>query len=211
MIKKNFGMVVLAALVCLLPATCFADTAGWEFSTIGTEFTNNTWNFGEVFTVNQNIMVDFLGYYNPSTGMTANHEVALYDSSGNQLADTVVTSSSLFMSTHWLYNQITPVELLAGQTYVVQGLSQTDLYAYNDNGFQTFAPITILGDTYEVSTTMDNNQGTNVGCCLQENDGFWGANFGWAPVTGTPEPGSLMMIGTGLLGLAAFARRKKNA
>ncbi|HWZ33727.1 MAG TPA: PEP-CTERM sorting domain-containing protein [Bryobacteraceae bacterium] len=222
MIKRFFAMSVLAA-VALLPATSFASTAGWEFGSVGTQSTDGAWNFGEVFTVNQNIMVNFLGYYNPTalanvaTDLSAadttnptlvgSHEVALYDSAGNQLADTIIDNSSAFATTHWRYNPVAPVELFAGQTYVVQGLSGTQVYAYNDGGFTTFAPITILGNNWVLENTMSFN-----GTSLKNDvtDGYWGANFGFDPVT-TPEPGSWMMIGTGLLGLAGLLRRKRSA
>lgn len=207
MIKNVFGMAAFAALVCLMPVTSFASTAGWEFSTVGTEGTNNTWNFGEVFTVNTTITLDFLGYYNPTTGLTQNHEVALYDANGNQLADTQVRSTCDNLTAHFCYDAVAPVTLNAGQTYIVQGLSGVDPYAWNDGGFTVFAPITVLGNNWVQENTMSFN---GLGLINDVSDGYWGPNFGWDPV-GTPEPGSLMMIGTGLLGLAAFARRKKNA
>ncbi len=34
----------------LLPAAIFADTAAWEWTTTGIEFTNGNWTFGQVFT-----------------------------------------------------------------------------------------------------------------------------------------------------------------
>src|ERR1039457_6030874 len=129
MIKKIFGTLGIALVVALLmPAGAFAATAGWEFSTVGTEFTDNNWTFGEVFTATTNFTVDFLGYYNPTTGMADSHLVELFDSAGNILASTVVTSASGFFTGHFLYNPVAPVNLIAGDTYVVEGVSGSDVY-----------------------------------------------------------------------------------
>jgi len=206
MMKKPFGLLALAFGLCALPATSLASSVGWEFATLDNEHTPASWDFGEVFTVNQNIFVDFLGYYLPSTGMTASHEVALYDSLGNQLAHTVITSGSSFATDHFLFNTIAPIELFAGQTYVLQGLSSTDPFAWDNSGFQTYAPITILGNNAVNLNTLSFN-GTNL--VNDTDDGYWGANFGWDPVAAIPEPGSWTLAGTGLLLVAGTLRRKK--
>jgi len=80
-------LLLLLAVAALLVPAAFASTAGWEFSAVGSTGTNGNWTFGEVFTVNQNITVDFLGYFNDGN-MQDQHPVALFDANGNMLAST---------------------------------------------------------------------------------------------------------------------------
>ncbi len=104
---------------------------------------------------------------------------------------------------------ISPVTLLAGQTYEITGVSGIDNYAYGDTGWTLYAPVTYLGYNYclgcgDVFTGLAT---TDLGI----GDAFWGPNFGWTTgQTTTPEPGSLMLLGTGIVGLAGMLRRKLN-
>jgi hypothetical protein len=181
-----------------------ASYAAWEFSSPGNEFTNGNWTFGEVFVPTSTFTMDFLGYYNPTGGMSSPHPVGIFNGSGTLLRSTVVTSSSLVFTSHFLYNQVAPLTLFAGQTYVVEGVSNADLYAWNDPGFTVFAPINVLGNNWVSNGGLTFN---GTGLINDVNDGYWGPNFGWQP---TPEPGSLMLLGTGIVGLAGVLRRKIN-
>jgi hypothetical protein len=128
--------------------------------------------------------------------------VGLFDAAGNLLASTTVDSGAGYFSTHWLYNAISPIILAAGKTYVIEGVSTTDLYAYDNIGFTVYAPITVLGNNWVSNGGLTFN---GTGVANDVTDGYWGANFGWAP---TPEPGSLMLLGSGVVGLAGVLRRK---
>jgi len=199
------SILCLVGAVALFPVAAIADTPAWEFSTIGGQSTNGNWTFGEVFTANQNFSVDSLGYYDPSTGMTDTHAVGLFDSAGDLLASTTITSASDPLSAHFLYNAITPVNLIAGDTYVIEGVSGVDPYAYNDGGFTVSSQITIVGNN-----DFRNDGLTFLGTGLNDvvPDGYWGADFA---SSATPEPSSFLLLGSGLAGFAGMLRRKLTA
>jgi hypothetical protein len=204
------GLLLLAGL--LLPAVALADSTvlpAWEFSTVGNTLNNATgYSLGEVFTVNQNITVDYLGYfYDSSAGMSESHQVSLYDADGHPLASTTITNASLPDSAdHFLFNYIKPITLIAGETYVIDGASGVaDLYTWNDQGFTVYAPITLLGDNWSGnggSTAVFTGDTPANGA----SDGFGGADFGT-----TPEPSSFLLLGSGLAGLAGLLKRKLRA
>jgi hypothetical protein len=219
--RKFFGFFILAVL--LLPVTARAFPAGtslatpaWEFTTVGNYAVyNKDESLGEVFTVNQNITVDYLGYFfDSTTGMSDSHPVVIYDAGGNPLASTIITSASpTDVQGNFKFNDITPITLIAGNIYVLDGASGViDPHAWGDSGFTTYAPITILGG----------NTITNLGTSADFSgldptyvafDGIWGADFGYGeppppPPPTTPEPTSFLLLGSGLAGLAGLIKRK---
>ena len=151
MSKRIFGLFILAAL--LLPVAAKADSVspGWEFTSVNSQrSSSNVYTFGIVFTANSDMWVNYLGYYDPTGGMNYTHLVGLFDvTTETLLAYTTVTSDSDYSSAHFLYNAITPVELLNGDEYVLEGVSGdlngTDYYTNNVSGFAVNAPITING------------------------------------------------------------------
>jgi hypothetical protein len=203
MSKRFLGLFLLAGLLLPVAAKAGSVTPAWEF-TSPSQYTNGDWTFGEVFTANQNIGVGYLGYYDPSGGMFDSHEVGLYTSSGSLLAFTTVTNTSAFSSPDFLYNAITPVELIAGQTYVIEGVSGTDLYTYQVTGLTAYLPITILGTNNPAQNAGLAFEGTSLLSATYTD--FFGADF--AP---TPEPGSFLLLGSGLAALAGIIRRKRTA
>lgn len=186
-----------------MPATSYA---AWEWTTTGIEFTNGNWTFGQVFTPTTNLQVNYLGYFNPTGGMLDSHPVSIWDANGNLIASSTITSASAFSTAHFLYNPISSVTLQAGATYEITGVSGIDNYAYDDVGFTVNAPINYLGYNYCLGCG-DVFTGTGT-VDLGVGDAFWGPNFGWSANTGTPEPGSLVLLGTGIVGLAGMIRRK---
>jgi hypothetical protein len=211
--KISIATLALAGALAIAPAA-FADTTAWDFSSVGSTLNNgNGYSLGEVFTVNTTINVDFLGYYaagGAGSVLTENHGVALYSSTGALLASTTINSSSTWTDfENFAFNPISTITLYAGQTYVIDGASGVvDPYVWNDAGFTVYAPITLQGDNW-TEGNGDSFTGTSV--IGDVTDGYWGPNFGFSAATATPEPSSLMLLGTGLVGFAGMLRRKLKA
>jgi hypothetical protein len=174
MVKKISGLFFLAAL--LLPASAKAENLAWTFSSAAQNASLTNDNFGVVFTPTVNIIVDELGYYDPTGGMQYSHAVGLYNSSGTLLATTTITSAST-LTNNFLFNTlVTPIELFAGQTYVLDGYTggyNADSVYGNDpvgvitaanvtaDGFVVSAPITILGDNFVSGDSSLTDTGTS--------------------------------------------------
>lgn len=68
-------------------------------------------------------------------------------------------------------------------------------------GSVTFAPIAAVNGGYQVALVLQNSLGFGLGSAAWLDGGSTG-------ITTVPEPGSLMLLGSGALGLAGLLRRK---
>ena len=83
-------------------------------------------SLGFVFTANANFNVTSLGYYDDQgDGFLTPHEVGIFDSSGTLLASTTLAAgtSGALGPNDFRYQAITPLALVAGDTYTIAGLS----------------------------------------------------------------------------------------
>ncbi len=130
MYKLLLSLLLLGALIAYA-----GPTSAWEFTTPGNSYTNGSWAFGAVFTVNDApITVTALGYYDDAAdGFVSSHDLALYDMSGTPLAAITVTGVNPLVG-HFRYADIEPLRLSANTQYEVVGVSQDDLYTWRDAG-----------------------------------------------------------------------------
>jgi len=202
--------------------------AAWEFTTPGNSYTNGTWDFATAFTVNTAVTVSGLGYYaDPVTDNVDGNPVAFYQcadaaclTTGTLLATTTVTNTYA-LNGHFRFVTIAPITLIAGDSYEVAGVSNSDNYTWSDPGFATDPSITLLDTSGQTSRwesigTPDFITGSGI-LDLVGEDGYWGPNlyFGAASgfTGGVPEPATwaMMLVGFGGLGAALRSRRKSVA
>lgn len=179
-------------------------------------------SLGFTFTANVNFDVTSLGYYNglPGGFLTA-HEVGIFAGDGAVGPGPLLASTTLAAGTSgtlgpndFRYQAITPLALVAGQTYTIAGLSPNisgnDPWVYGGPsetvGFSINPDITIPLDAaryeYGTPTLVDP---PNHYADYQ----FYAVNFN-GPVSTIPELSTwaMMLFGFAGLGLGAYRRAK---
>jgi PEP-CTERM motif len=220
---------LIAASACVglsmgLTAQAFAGP-GWEFTSPGNSYTDGQWDFATAFTVNTDVTLSGLGYYaDPETGNVDGNAVAFYQcadtaclTTGTLLASTTVTNVYA-IDGHFRYVTIAPIELTAGVSYEVAGVSNVDNYTWNDPGFTMNSAISILDTSGQQSRWA--SLGTpdfltsSGNLDIPGEDGIWGPNvfLGAPSFTGSaPEPATwvMMMAGFAGLGFAGYRRTRR--
>ena len=207
-----------------------------------------SYSLGFAFTANSsNYSVTSLGYFNdpsfdpnhpfgtvslspePTGGSysyNSTHQVGLYQvvpgiggaaETGTLLTSVIITQSSA-LDGDFRYAAITPYQLIAGDQYVLAGVSGAkDPYLYNiadDSktpggvGMTVDPAITYNEDRYTVSKTLAFADSTDPG----SEPGFFGPNFKITkdlPASAAPEPSEWSLLGLAALGLGGLVLRAR--
>jgi len=107
------------------------------------------------------------------------------------------------------FNAISPFDLFTVGGFSFFLTDYTATYNYGGTGCTNATCLAISGDGYFTGNGYANSPATFT-LTTQETDGQTSTTFSASSVA-TPEPGSLVMVGSGLLGLAGLARRKFSA
>ena len=196
-----------------LAIPAFPGFPAWDLNTV-TGYQNGSWAFGERFTVSagQDLTVNALGVLDVGQNgfvTTTGLPVGIYhEASGTLLTSTFVTSGDP-LSGNYRFHAITPITLLAGESYRVVGVNLNDLYNVAFNPNMVVDPrITWNGYAYGNSTTLQ-MLSTFTGSEIS-----WFANFNIvdaSPALPAPEGGvTLISLGMALAGLSLLRRSSIN-
>jgi hypothetical protein len=163
---------------------------------------------GWEFNVTSLITVDGLGFWDEgSNGLSGSHAIGLWNSDGTLLlAFTTINNASTPVNStspdgRWLFNDIPDLVLLPG-TYVLGAtfLDNDPDQARLEATATTISSITFVQARQRTFTSSLAFPDEPIGVV---NDGVFGPNLEVA----VPEPTTMLLVGSGLLGLAGFRRK----
>ena len=207
--KLSLRMILLAGLIASA-SLLSAGTLGVATSNDSVFVNTGTWTLGYSFLVNSPITVTGLGVFDDnSDGLNVSHDVGLWDANGNLLASTTVGAGTVApLNGFYRMASISGVSLTAGNIYYVGSVNGID----NDGWLQDPSSLVAAPEITYLSRQYEFSGGGLVFPDLvgSGSTGYFGGNFEFGTST-VPEPGSLLMLGSGVLAVAGAFRRKFRA
>jgi len=209
-IMKNgtLNKICITALALFALSTAHAIPV-LDVQTPGSEYNGGSWTLGFEFTVNQDISVTSLGVYDSGmNGLSNDAQVGIWDNNGNLLASAIVGAGTAGeLDGYFRFTDIAALALSIGNSYYAGSYSGDTASSCNTNqgGSCIIDPIiNVIQDRYAGIYSFGFPSSSNG-----RTQGSWlGANFRYNEAAAVPAPGSLALIGAGLLGMALVRRRK---
>lgn len=199
MIRKRllFGCVMV-----LLSLPSFAVTIDpvYEYATSGSLTDTRPFTLGFEFTTSVTFQINALGYWDDG----ADHQVGIWDTSGNLLTSATVLGTDP-VTGHFAYAADTYT--LGPGTYVIGGTYDGGPFPSDALGVTSLPGYTWIEDEWASGSGLNFPNQTSHGS--YGDNGIPIVDFSVGSSTSSvPEPSSLMLLGTGLVGLSGTLRRK---
>ena len=204
--RKNVSVLLLAVMCSAVPLLANSIPAVTFTQLTGENLANGPFTLGWQFTVSQTIAVTSLGVFDSSQdGLAASHDVGIWNSAGSLMGSTTVAAGTADPLVNQFRYSAVSFTLTPG-TYEIGALwldgADPNTFPGDVVTLTTAPAITFNSSSYIGGGTLADPTST-----AGTQPAYFGPNFLYAS---TPEPGTLLLLGSGLLGAVGLVRRKRS-